>query len=154
SRLANSTHSCANEGAELDSTKAAEMSGIGRIRMSFPPTLTAFVDRRPRALVAPDRVQFLKSTVVFNVLLSIPPESLTRTWRSHLPVAGVPPAVGGRGLGTMAWTTPLPLSRALTLPLITPTRGSPSQPIMNQTYGESPRSADRSTAANWASSVG
>src|SRR6267142_4218123 len=33
SRLANSTQSWANEGPEIDSTKAADMSGIRRVRM-------------------------------------------------------------------------------------------------------------------------
>ena len=48
----------------------------------------------------------------------------------------------------LARTTLLPL------PCTIPGRSSPPQPIMNQTYGESPRSADASAATNCKSRVG
>jgi hypothetical protein len=63
SRLENSVHSWAKDVPDIANTRADDMSGIRRM-----------IDLPRRG-----RIQFLNSTVDFNVLLSIPVESVTRT---------------------------------------------------------------------------
>ena len=92
-------------------------------------------------------VQGVKLTVVFNVLLSRPAESVSLTCRSH-----VFPADAG-GLGRFARTRLFPAVCRVALPRTTPTSGSRPQPRLNQTYGNSPRSPEASDAASCRSSV-
>src|SRR4029079_19210660 len=89
SRLENSFQSCANEVPHSANTRADDSNG----------------SRRILRLQCRDGVQFLNSSVVFKVLLSIPVISVSRTCSEQRALAGTLSGAAERrsGKGTRTW---------------------------------------------------